>query len=121
MLFAQPSPLIQTAFALLVAFFVYKFVTLRHVVARLKSQHQRVWVELGSPEAFTSLMSSRGDFYLRFSGQTSLTLWLSRGDFRELNDPVISKLAGQMAFIRNGAIVVAVTFFLALVWAHRND
>jgi hypothetical protein len=121
MLLAPPSPLIQTAFVLLVAFFVDKFVTLRRVVARLKDQHRSVWVELGSPEAFTSLMSSRRDLYLNFSGRMSLTLWLSRGNFRELNDPVISKLAAHMAFIRIGAMVVAMTFFLAVVWLHRNE
>jgi hypothetical protein len=119
--FGATSPVVPAALALLIAFFVDKFVTLRRIVARLKSEHRGLWVSLGCPEAFTSLLSSRGDFYMKASNRTSLTLWLSRGDYRELNDPIITKLAGHMKFIRRGAVVVVVALMSALMWVNRND
>ena len=115
------SVLLPTALVLLIAFFLGNFVALRRVVDRLKSEHRGLWIKLGSPEAFTSLMSSRSDFYMQAFKRTSLTLWLSSGDYRELNDPVIEKLAERMKLIRRGAVVIVVVLLSAAAWEHRND
>jgi len=52
---------------------------------------------------------------------TSLTLWLSSGDYRELKDPVIEKLAARMKLIRRGAVIIVVALLSAVTWEHRND
>jgi hypothetical protein len=113
--------LTQTAFALILVFWVDSFVSLRRIVARLKSDHRGLWERLGSPEAFTSMMSSRGDFYANILGRTSLTLWLSRGDYLEVNDPTITKLARRRKFSKGAVIVVVVSFLLAYAWLRRYD
>ena len=113
--------LVQAAFALILVIGVDTFVTLRRIVVRLKSEHHVLWLRLGSPEAFTSLMATRADFAASLAGRTTLTLWLSRGEYLDLNDPIITKLARRRKLAQRAAIAVLIASLLAYAWLHRYD
>ena len=108
--------LIQAAFALILICGVDIFVSMRRIVARLKSEHHVLWLRLGCPEAFTSMMASRGDMYANWAGRTTLTLWLSRGDYLEINDPILTRLAYRRKFSRRAVFVLAIALFVACAW-----
>ena len=108
--------LVQAAFALILIRGVDIFVAMRRIVARLKSEHHVLWLRLGCPEAFTSMMASRGDMYANWAGRTTLTLWLSRGDYLEINDPIITRLACRRKFSRRAVFVLAIALFVVCAW-----
>jgi hypothetical protein len=106
----------QTAFFLIVAFWIDTLMTLRRIVQRLKAEHRGLWVSLGSPGALTSFLSSRADLYTNFLGKRTLTTWLSQGDYRDVNDAQISKLAGRLVFDRRAMLAVVALFLLVYAW-----
>jgi hypothetical protein len=113
--------LIQAGFALILVLGVATFVTMRGIVARPKTAHHVPWVRLGCPEAFTSMMASRGDLYANCAGQTTLTLWLSRGDYLEINDPIVTSLANRRKFFRRAVVVIVIALFLVSTWLRHYD
>lgn len=109
---AAPSPLVlgQAAFFMVVALSIDALVTVNRIVRRLKSEHRDLWIELGSPGTWSSFSRARADFYSQYLGKRSLTLWLSHGDYREIHDGVVSRLARRLVFDRRAVIVIAVLF-----------
>jgi hypothetical protein len=110
----------QSAFLLIVAFWIDTLVTMRRIVQRLKAEHRGLWISLGSPEALTSFLSSRADVNTKFLGKRTLTTWLSQGDYRDVNDAQISKLASRLIFDRRAMIAIVILFLLGYAWIADN-
>src|ERR1700743_2883318 len=106
----------QVAFFMIVALSIDGLVTLHRIVQRLKSEHRGLWIELGSPGAWSSFSRARADFYGQYLGKRSLTLWLSQGDYREIQDAMISKWARRLVFDRRAVFAIVVLFVLWYAW-----
>jgi hypothetical protein len=79
-----------SAVVLVVALGSYAFGTTVRIVERLKSEHPLIWAEIGSPDAFSALMSSTMNLYAILERRMTLSRWLAFKGYLRIEDPAIA-------------------------------
>jgi len=101
-----PMPLPYVAACIAAAALGLAYLLVMHFLfERLASRHASTWVEIGSPEFFSSL---------HFATVLRVVRFLARMDYLALNDPVATRLALSASVLL--IVIVVVCVYLQLVF-----